>query len=129
MRVALYARVSTTDKDQDPENQRQVLRREAERVGDVVYKEYVDEDSGRKSTGSGAASKSKLLDGDHLPGLAEASSNKHVPEGQCLSSWMIKRVPKLTSLMTSILPPMASTWVLTRNRPMPRPRWLVWKRL
>lgn len=48
--VALYAQVSTADKDQDPENQLQVLRREAERAGDVVYKEYVDEDSGRKST-------------------------------------------------------------------------------
>jgi DNA invertase Pin-like site-specific DNA recombinase len=42
--------VSTADKDQDPENQLQVLRREAERAGDVVYKEYVDEDSGRKSS-------------------------------------------------------------------------------
>ena len=50
MRVALYARVSTADKDQDPENQLQVLRREAERAGDVVYKEYVDEDSGRKAS-------------------------------------------------------------------------------
>ena len=50
MRVALYARVSTNDKDQDPENQLVVLRREAERAGDVVYKEYVDEDSGRKSS-------------------------------------------------------------------------------
>ena len=50
MRVALYARVSTADKDQDPENQLQVLRREAERAGDIIYKEYVDEDSGRKST-------------------------------------------------------------------------------
>ena len=47
---ALYARVSTTDKDQDPENQLLVLRREAERAGDVVVKEYVDEDSGRTSS-------------------------------------------------------------------------------
>ena len=50
MRVALYARVSTADKDQDPENQLLVLRRHAEQAGDVVYKEYVDEESGRKST-------------------------------------------------------------------------------
>ena len=50
MRVALYARVSTADIDQNPENQLQVLRREAERAGDVVYKEYVDEDSVRKSS-------------------------------------------------------------------------------
>jgi DNA invertase Pin-like site-specific DNA recombinase len=50
MRVALYARVSTAGKDQDPENQLPVLRREAERAGDVIYKEYGDEDSGRKSS-------------------------------------------------------------------------------
>jgi len=49
MRVALYARVSTGDKDQEPENQLLVLRREAERAGDVVYREYVDQESGRKS--------------------------------------------------------------------------------
>ncbi|UOQ66795.1 recombinase family protein [Hymenobacter volaticus] len=50
MRVALYARMSTADKDQDPENQLIILRREAERAGDVVYKEYLDKDSGRKSS-------------------------------------------------------------------------------
>jgi len=50
MRVALYARVSTLDKDQDPENQLIVLRREAERANDLIYKEYVDHESGRKSS-------------------------------------------------------------------------------
>jgi predicted site-specific integrase-resolvase len=38
MRVALCARVSTQDKDQDPENQLLVLRREAECAGHVVVK-------------------------------------------------------------------------------------------
>jgi len=49
MRVALYARVSTRDKDQNPENQLQLLRREAERAGDTVVKEYIDEESGGKA--------------------------------------------------------------------------------
>ena len=46
MRVALYARVSTRDKDQNPENQLILLRREAERAGDTIAKEYIDEESG-----------------------------------------------------------------------------------
>ena len=49
MKVALYARVSTSDKDQNPENQMVLLRREAERAGDTIYKEYVDEKSGGSS--------------------------------------------------------------------------------
>jgi DNA invertase Pin-like site-specific DNA recombinase len=49
MRVALYAQVSTADKDQNPENQLVLLRREAERAGDTVVKEYVDEKSGGSS--------------------------------------------------------------------------------
>ncbi len=49
MRVALYARVSTSDKDQNPENQLVLLRREAERASDQVIKEYVDEKSGGSS--------------------------------------------------------------------------------
>jgi DNA invertase Pin-like site-specific DNA recombinase len=50
MRVALYARVSTRDKDQNPENQLVLLRREAERAGDTVIKEYIDEESGGKAS-------------------------------------------------------------------------------
>ena len=49
MRVALYARVSTADKDQNPENQLVLLRREAERAGDTIINEYVDEKSGGSS--------------------------------------------------------------------------------
>ena len=50
MRVALYARVSTRDKDQNPENQLVLLRREAERAGDTIVKEYIDEESGGKAS-------------------------------------------------------------------------------
>ncbi|WP_400194037.1 recombinase family protein [Hymenobacter sp. B81] len=49
MKVALYARVSTLDKDQNPENQLRVLRQAAEQASDEVVAEYVDFDSGRKS--------------------------------------------------------------------------------
>jgi len=50
MRVALYACVSTRDKDQNPENQLELLRREAERAGDTVIKEYIDQESGGKAS-------------------------------------------------------------------------------
>ena len=42
MKVALYARVSTNDKDQDPETQLYALREFARAQGWTVYKEYVD---------------------------------------------------------------------------------------
>jgi DNA invertase Pin-like site-specific DNA recombinase len=50
MRVAIYARVSTRDKDQNPENQLVLLRREAEHDGDTIIKEYIDEESGGKAS-------------------------------------------------------------------------------
>lgn len=42
MRVALYARVSTSDKEQDPETQLLVLRDYCAAQGWEVYREYVD---------------------------------------------------------------------------------------
>jgi DNA invertase Pin-like site-specific DNA recombinase len=53
MRVALYARVSTTDKDQNTENQLVLLRREAALAGDTIVKEYVDEKSGGNANRKG----------------------------------------------------------------------------
>ena len=47
-RVALYLRVSTTDKGQDVENQRAQLLAFCERQGYEVVREYVDEESGTK---------------------------------------------------------------------------------
>jgi len=46
MRVALYARVSRQDKDQNPENQLIKLRKFAERQGWSVHGEYIDYASG-----------------------------------------------------------------------------------
>jgi DNA invertase Pin-like site-specific DNA recombinase len=46
MRIALYARVSTTDKGQDPENQ---LAHGSGGSGHTIVHEYVDHESGRKA--------------------------------------------------------------------------------
>ncbi len=42
MRVAVYARVSTSDRDQDPETQLMALRDYCRAVGWEVYRDYVD---------------------------------------------------------------------------------------
>lgn len=49
-KAAIYARVSTTDKGQDPENQLAELRRWCKRNGYTIHAEYVDKESGRKGT-------------------------------------------------------------------------------
>jgi DNA invertase Pin-like site-specific DNA recombinase len=49
-RVAIYARVSTEDKGQDPENQLRHLRTWCARPGYVVTHEYVEHESGGKGT-------------------------------------------------------------------------------
>jgi DNA invertase Pin-like site-specific DNA recombinase len=48
-RVAIYARVSTDRKGQDPENQLVQLRAWCDRMGYVVVGEYVDHESGSKN--------------------------------------------------------------------------------
>jgi DNA invertase Pin-like site-specific DNA recombinase len=48
MRVAIYARVSTDDKDQDPENQLMQLRAWCHHAGHNIAAEYIDYESGRK---------------------------------------------------------------------------------
>src|SRR6516165_9594013 len=48
MRIAIYARVSTDDKGQDPENQLQQLRAWCADAGHTVAHEYIDRESGRK---------------------------------------------------------------------------------
>ena len=49
MKVAIYARISTSNKGQDAENQLQVLRESCERANFQIIKEYVDEVSGGTS--------------------------------------------------------------------------------
>lgn len=43
MKAALYARVSTEDKNQDPETQLYALRQFCQDVGLEIYQEYVDQ--------------------------------------------------------------------------------------
>jgi DNA invertase Pin-like site-specific DNA recombinase len=50
MRIAIYARVSTDDKGQDPENQLRELRQWCASVGHTIAREYIDRESGRKGT-------------------------------------------------------------------------------
>ncbi|GAB3244105.1 recombinase family protein [Hymenobacter seoulensis] len=48
MRIAIYARVSTKDKGQDPENQLHQLREYAKKHG-TIYKVFIDKESGGKA--------------------------------------------------------------------------------
>ena len=48
MRIAIYARVSTLDKGQDPENQLRELRAWCANSGHTITREYVENESGRK---------------------------------------------------------------------------------
>ncbi len=50
MRVAIYARTSTVDKGQDPENQLRELRAWCDGVGHTIAGEFIDQESGRKGT-------------------------------------------------------------------------------
>jgi DNA invertase Pin-like site-specific DNA recombinase len=52
MRIAIYARVSTDDKGQDPENQLRQLRAWCANAGHDIVREYVDHESGRKGAGA-----------------------------------------------------------------------------
>jgi DNA invertase Pin-like site-specific DNA recombinase len=47
-RAAIYARVSTNDKGQDPENQLRQLREWCRRMGHPVVREYVEHENGGK---------------------------------------------------------------------------------
>ena len=48
MRVAIYARVSTEDRGQDPENQLAQLRAWCAAAGHTIFAEFVDHASGGK---------------------------------------------------------------------------------
>jgi len=52
MRIAIYARVSTDDKGQDPENQLRQLRQWCASASHDLVHEYVDHESGRKGVNS-----------------------------------------------------------------------------
>ena len=66
MKVGLYARVSTKDKEQNPENQLIKLRQYC-KAKDWNFKEYTDHASGAKKDRPGL--KSIMSDLDHLDGI------------------------------------------------------------
>lgn len=61
-RVAIYARVSTTDKGQDPENQLRQLRAWCEASDHEIVREYVEQESGRKDATSRKQLAALLID-------------------------------------------------------------------
>ena len=78
MRVALYARVSTSDKGQDPEMQLRELREYCERRGWIIAAEYVDVGvSGAKD--SDADLKSKKRAGKRSEGSRKTGSRPLSP--------------------------------------------------
>ena len=64
-KVAIYARVSTTDKDQDPETQLMPLRKYADLREWEVFDIYVDEESGRYEKKARRKSFNRLLADAH----------------------------------------------------------------
>ena len=63
MKIAIYARISTSDGRQDTDNQLTPLREWATRLGGGIVMEYVDEASGSRSD---RAALTRLLDDAHL---------------------------------------------------------------
>jgi hypothetical protein len=57
MRVAIYARVSTDDKGQDPENQLRELRAWCSNSGHTIVQEYIERQSGRRGRTSASSSR------------------------------------------------------------------------
>jgi DNA invertase Pin-like site-specific DNA recombinase len=51
-RIAIYARVSTSDRGQDPANQLMQLREWCDRAGHLIAGEYVEHESGRRDEAS-----------------------------------------------------------------------------
>jgi DNA invertase Pin-like site-specific DNA recombinase len=78
MRVAIYARVSTDDKGQDPENQLLELREWCSRSGHEVVKEYVEHVSGKHGM-------------EKRPAFAELFKDAHRRKFDLVVSWALDR--------------------------------------
>jgi DNA invertase Pin-like site-specific DNA recombinase len=81
MRVAIYARVSTDDKGQDPENQLRQLRAWCASAGHQVVREYVDHASG----GKGA---------DKRPEFAAMLADAHKRQFDLVLCWALDRLSR-----------------------------------
>jgi DNA invertase Pin-like site-specific DNA recombinase len=78
MRVAIYARVSTDDKGQDPENQLRQLRASCASAGHAIVREYVDCASGGKGT-------------DKRPEFAAMLADAHKRQFDLVLCWALDR--------------------------------------
>ena len=91
MRVAIYARVSTDDKGQDPENQLRELRAWCANAGHTIVEEYIDRESGRKGA-------------DKRKRFAALFEDAHKRKFDCVLFWALDRftregmVPTITHL-------------------------------
>jgi len=87
-RVAIYARVSTVDKGQDPETQLVGLREYATRRGFELVREYVDYASGRRD------------DRPHYRRLMEAARKRHL---DIVLVWRYDRFARSTQALVQAL--------------------------
>ena len=112
MRVALYGRVSTTDKGQDPEMQLRELREYCERRGWKIAQEYVD----------AGVSGSK----DSRPALNRLMADAHSRKFDTVLVWKIDRWGRsLKHLVTSPRRPRRCRSRLCQPPRQPRPRHTV----
>jgi DNA invertase Pin-like site-specific DNA recombinase len=87
VRVAIYARVSTDDKGQDPENQLRQLRAWCARAGHEIVREYVDHCSG----GKGA---------EKRPEFAAMLADAHQRQFDLVLCWALDRLSREGMLPT-----------------------------
>lgn len=80
-RVAIYARVSTTDKGQDPENQLAQLRAWCDQGGHEIVSEYVEHESGRKGA-------------DARQALSQLLSDAHQRKFDLVLFWALDRLSR-----------------------------------
>ena len=78
MRIAIYARVSTDDKGQAPENQLRELRAWCANAGHTIAHEYIDHESGRK----GAKGRKQF---------AQLFEDAHKRKFDCVLFWALDR--------------------------------------
>lgn len=74
--VAIYARISTRDKGQDPENQLRQLREYCRKQDWIIVREYIDKVSGKRS------------DREQFQAMFEAASRR---EFDCVLFWSLDR--------------------------------------
>jgi DNA invertase Pin-like site-specific DNA recombinase len=78
MRIAIYARVSTDDRGQDPENQLRELRSWCDTAEHEIVAEYIDHESGRK----GAKNRRQF---------AQLFEDAHKRKFDCVLFWALDR--------------------------------------